>query len=102
MDGFSAGLPPLQKAWFDKAYVDSSRTAECTVPADEMLRGIVRGLWCDRLRFERGMLPANGTPEADAKRLRISLDLKRLGQADTAAAMRTAEALAAATRGNTD
>jgi len=75
---FADSLPPGERAWFDKAMAESGNTEACTREAGEILEELIRGIWYDRLRREKGAMPADGGPDVAAKTYRISLDLKAL------------------------
>ena len=54
----------------------------CDLPSGmsptDILQDFVRTLWCERLKRDRGALPASGDVEADMKRMKLSMDLMRL------------------------
>ena len=73
-----AQLSPGERAWFDAVLLGSGKTQASELSATDILQDFVRSLWADALRRERGALPAAGDAAADARRLKLSLDLKRL------------------------
>ena len=74
---FAAALPPTERRWYGLVVTGSDRPQACAMSATDQLQEFIRSLWCERLRKLRGELPASGDAEADAERLRISMDLKR-------------------------
>ena len=74
----AAQLGPGERAWFDAVLLGSGKTQASGLSTTDILQDFVRSLWADALRRERGALPAVGDAAADARRLKLSLDLKRL------------------------
>ena len=58
--------------------LNGAKTQASAMSATDILQDFVRSLWSDALRRERGNLPAAGDPEADLRRMKLSMDLKRL------------------------
>ena len=83
---FSEGLSPEERGWMDAVLFAAGKAQACGMEATDVMQDFVRSLWCDYLKRERGALPADGGPEADAMRLRMSMDLKRLQEVRWAAA----------------
>lgn len=78
MRDFAGGLPEEERRWFDSVLLNGGKTESSELKATDILQDFVRSLWADCLRRERGQLPAIGDPEADLRRMKISMDLKRL------------------------
>ena len=77
---FQEGLCEMERKWFDRILSSSYRSDASGLGRAEILRDFARSLWCDRLRRERGLLPAAGDEAAATRRIEISMDLKRLQQ----------------------
>ncbi|MBO7482705.1 MAG: DNA primase [Kiritimatiellae bacterium] len=75
---FADALGEEERGWFDGILLAAGRSQSCGMDASDVMQDFVRALWCERLRRERGALPADGGPETDARRLKLSMDLKRL------------------------
>ena len=75
---FAAGLDANGRAWFDAILLNASKTQASGLSLTDILQDFIRALWAETLRRERGELPASGDPEADLRRMRMSMDLKRL------------------------
>ena len=71
-------LQEEQSDWFDKIikYVGMSQASG--LDADENMQNFIRNLWTERLKRERGALPAAGDAEADMRRMKLTMDIKRL------------------------
>ena len=67
-----------ERSWFDAVLTGQAKTMECGLEPVDVLEDFVRTLWSERLRRIRGGLPISGNGEADALRMKITLDLKRL------------------------
>ena len=78
---FAEGLDQRGRGWFDGILQSMEKTAPSELSATDILQDFVRSIWIEALKRMRGGLPANGDPEADMKRMRISADLKRLARA---------------------
>jgi len=78
MQDFAAKLPDGDRGWFDAVLLGGGKTQSSGLSATDILQDFVRTLWADYLKRVRGALPASGDAEADLKRMRISMDLKRL------------------------
>lgn len=72
-------LAPRERRWFDSVLAGQGKSLECALTPMEILREFVRSLWADRLGRIRGELPASGGPESDMERLKLTMDLKRIG-----------------------
>jgi len=83
---FADALPPAERGWFDQVLLAAGKAQACGMEATDVMQDFVRSLWCDWLRRERGALPADGGPETDAKRIGMSMNLKRLQQVRWSAA----------------
>ena len=71
-------LSGREKSWFDAVLTGQAKTMECGLEPVDVLEDFVRTLWSERLRRIRGGLPISGDGDADALRMKITLDLKRL------------------------
>ena len=78
---FAAGLEPRERAWLDSILLNGGKSQSSELSATDILQDFVRNLWIDALKRERGNLPATGDPEADLRRVQLSMDLKRLATA---------------------
>ena len=78
LQDFAAQLDANGRSWFDAILLNSSKTQASGLSATDILQDFVRALWAEALRRMRGELPATGDPEADMRRMKISMDLKRL------------------------
>ena len=67
-----------ERVWFDAVLTGQAKTMECGLEPVDVLEDFVRALWSERLRRIRGGLPISGDGDADAVRMKITLDLKRL------------------------
>ena len=75
---FAEALPPEERSLFDTVLLNGGKSEACGLSATDILQDFVRSLWAERLKRERGALPAAGDAEADLRRMKISMDLKRL------------------------
>ena len=75
---FGQGLSPRESAWFASILSGQEKAAGCSQRPVEVMEDFVRLVWAERLKRMRGELPAVGCAEADMKRMKISMDLKRL------------------------
>ena len=75
---FAEALPPEERTWFDTVLLNGGKSQASGLSATDILEDFVRSLWAERLKRERGALPAAGDAEADLRRMKISMDLKRL------------------------
>ena len=75
---WSDALPPQERAWFDQLLLGQNRAMASGIEASDIAEDFVRALWIERLKRIRGDLPATGDAAADLKRMKITLDLKRL------------------------
>lgn len=75
---FAAKLDTRAQEWFDRIMSRTGTTDACARSAPDILQEFVRNLWCDRLRRERGSLPACGDSDSVMKRFQISTAIKRL------------------------
>ena len=81
MREFAAALGAEERAWLDDVLLDGGKAQSSGLSSTDILQDFVRSLWSDALRRVRGRLPANGNPEADLRRMRLSTDLKRMATA---------------------
>ena len=81
MRDFAEGLPEQERIWFESVLLNGGKTESSELASTDILQDFVRSLWADCLKRERGALPASGDPEADLRRMKISMDLKRLSSA---------------------
>ena len=77
---FAETLDASERRWFDEILLEAGKTQASGMSATDILKELVRGLWSDRLKRLRGALPAEGGAEADLRRMKISMDFKRLQQ----------------------
>ena len=82
---FAGELQGHERGWFDTILLGGGKTESSGLSATDILQDFVRSLWVESLKRERGNLPASGDPEADLKRMKISMDLKRLSSVRWAA-----------------
>ena len=75
---FASELPDSERTWFDAILLNAGKTQSSGLSATDILQDFVRSLWTDALKRERGSLPAAGDAEADMRRMKLSMDLKRL------------------------
>jgi len=78
--GFAEGLQPNERKWFDSVIIESGKSEASELSATDIMQEFVRKFWIERLKRDRGDLPAAGDDEAGQRRLQISVDLKRLEQ----------------------
>ena len=78
MQDFAANLVAGERGWFDAVLLNAGKTQSSALSATDILQDFVRTLWAGALKRLRGELPASGDAEADLRRMRISMDLKRL------------------------
>ena len=75
---WSDALGARERAWFDKLLLGQGKALESAMSPTDIARDFVRTLWVAHLKRVRGALPAAGDAEADLRRMKITLDLKRL------------------------
>ncbi len=80
MGAFADALGPVERGWFDSLLEESVNTEASALSATDILEDFVRSLWIERLKRDRGGLPASGGAEADERRMKISMDIKRFRQ----------------------
>ena len=85
LQGFAGKLKGHEREWFDSVLLGGSKTESSGLSPTDILQDFVRALWADELKRERGSLPASGDPEADLRRMKLSMDLKRLSSVRWAA-----------------
>ena len=85
LQGFAAGLEGHEREWFDVVLLGGGKTESSGLSVKDIMQDFIRALWADELKRERGTLPASGDPEADLKRMKLSMDLKRLSSVRWAA-----------------
>ena len=78
LQDFAGKLEGHEREWFDTVLLGGSKTESSGLSPTDILQDFVRALWADELRRERGSLPASGDAEADLRRMKLSMDLKRL------------------------
>jgi DNA primase catalytic core len=71
-------LSPREHEWFDAILLGQTKSGASTLTSTEICQDFVRLVWIDRLKQIRGSLAATGDDNADRKRMKISMDLKRL------------------------
>ncbi len=77
---FAESLDSVSRGWFDLILLNAGNMQASGLSAAEILKEFVRSLWCDELARRRGALPAQGGAETDFRRMKLSMDLKRLQQ----------------------
>ena len=82
---FAGKLEGHEREWFDSVLLSGSKTESSGLSPADILQDFVRALWADELKRERGSLPASGDAEADLRRMKLSMDLKRLSSVRWAA-----------------
>ena len=75
---FASELAEPESGWFDAILLNAGKTQSSGLSATDILQDFVRSLWADALKRERGSLPAAGDAESDMRRMKLSMDLKRL------------------------
>ena len=75
---FAANLAPQERGWFDMILLNAGKTQASALSATDILQDFIRTFWAEALKRERGGLPASGDAEADMRRVKLSMDLKRL------------------------
>ena len=78
LQDFAGKLEGHGREWFDSVLLSGSKTESSGLSPTDILQDFVRALWADELKRERGSLPASGDAEADLRRMKLSMDLKRL------------------------
>ena len=77
---FAETLSSAEQPWLDAILLEAGKIQACGLQPTEILQDFVRLLWIDWLKRARGSLPADGGAEVDFRRVKISMDLKRLQQ----------------------
>ncbi len=85
LQDFAGKLEGHEREWFDSVLLGGGKTESSGLSATDILQDFVRSLWADELKRERGSLPASGDAEADLRRMKLSMDLKRLSSVRWAA-----------------
>ena len=85
LQDFAGKLEGHEREWFDSVLLSGSKTESSGLSPTDILQDFVRALWADELKRERGSLPASGDAEADLRRMKLSMDLKRLSSVRWAA-----------------
>lgn len=85
LQDFAGKLEGREREWFDSVLLGGGKTESSGLSATDILQDFVRSLWADELKRERGSLPASGDAEADLRRMKLSMDLKRLSSVRWAA-----------------
>ena len=85
LQDFVGKLEGHEREWFDTVLLSGSKTESSGLSPTDILQDFVRALWADELKRERGSLPASGDAEADLRRMKLSMDLKRLSSVRWAA-----------------
>ena len=75
---WSKRLNGRERACFAAMLARQGMAMECGLEPEKVLEDFVRTLWMARLKRLRGSLPAVGDEAADMRRMKITLDLKRL------------------------
>ena len=77
---FADALDDIERGWFDAVLVAAGKSQASGLTPEEIFQEFVRQLWRDSLARVRGALPVDGGADVAARRLKISMDLKRLPQ----------------------
>ena len=85
LQDFAGKLEGHEREWFDSVLLGGGKTESSGLSATDILQDFVRSLWAGELKRERGSLPASGDAEADLRRMKLSMDLKRLSSVRWAA-----------------
>lgn len=73
------GLSPVERGWLDGRILNSDERASMSeLPPERILKNFLRDFWVSAYERRRGMLPAESTPENDARRMRCSATVRRL------------------------
>jgi DNA primase len=75
---WSSSLSSRQRAWFDSLLLGQSKSVASTLSVTDIMQDFIRTLWADHLKRLRGALPIAAGAEGDLKRMKISMDLKRI------------------------
>lgn len=75
---WSETLSPREREWFDGFLLGRTKDQASGRNPSDVLQDYVRALWSDLLGRRRGALPADGGPEADDERVKITMNQKRL------------------------
>ena len=75
---WSNGLSGRERVWFAAMLARQGMAMECGLEPEKVLEDFVRTLWIAYWKRVRGALPAVGDESADMRRIKITLDLKRL------------------------
>lgn len=78
---FAENLSSYEREWFDKIYLGAGKTEASAMTAEDILRDFVRKFWVDRLKRERNSISSSSGLEGDMKRMKLSMDIKRLSSA---------------------
>jgi hypothetical protein len=78
---FAEKLSSYEREWFDKIYLGAGKTEASAMTAEDILRDFVRKFWVDRLKRERNSISSSSGLEGDMKRMKLSMDIKRLSSA---------------------
>lgn len=72
-------LSPVERGWLDGRVLNSrERAAMSELSQEQILKNFLRDFWISAYERRRGMLPAESTPENDARRVRCSGTIRRL------------------------
>ncbi len=72
---FQQELSAREGEWFDKLILGEGRIAASALKPEDMMCDFARRLWIDKLKRDGNAMPSG---ELDTKRLKISMDIKRL------------------------
>ena len=75
---WSRELDGREGGWFAAMLARQGMSMECGLEPEKVLEDFVRTLWMAYWKRVRGALPAVGDDAADKRRMKITLDLKRL------------------------
>lgn len=78
---FAENLSSYEREWFDKIYLGAGKTEASAMTAEDILRDFVRKFWVARLKRERNSISSSSGLEGDMKRMKLSMDIKRLSSA---------------------
>lgn len=79
---FAENLTSYEREWFDKIYLGAGKTEASAMTAIEILRDFTCRFWIERLRRERNSISVGAGADADLRRMKLSMDIKRLTGGD--------------------
>ena len=79
---FAEKLSSYEREWFDKIYLGAGKTEASALTSIEILRDFACKFWIERLKRERNSVSLNADVDSEIKRMRLSMDIKRLTSGD--------------------